>query len=180
MPIRVAVADEQDDQPVDCIRLEELARRVLEDRGLPERAELSVILVGEGEIAGLNARFLGREGPTDVLSFPIEDAPGGPYEPVGSGPPDRDGPPSTNGVSAEEAGPPLLLGDVVICPAVAHRNAPEHAGTYEDEMSLLLVHGILHVLGMDHESDDEADAMESLEADLLQRLGESGPHRRRR
>ena len=50
---------------------------------------------------------------------------------------------------------PLLLGDVVICPAVAAGNAPDHAGTFDDELALLVVHGILHVLGLDHADDAE-------------------------
>ena len=62
---------------------------------------------------------------------------------------------------------PLLVGDVVICPEVAWRQAPEHAGNYDDELALLLVHGILHLLGMDHAEDAEAAAMEALEQQLL-------------
>jgi probable rRNA maturation factor len=58
----------------------------------------------------------------------------------------------------------------VICPAVAHRNAPEHAGTYDDEMALLLVHGILHLLGMDHADEDEARDMQRRERELLERF----------
>ena len=65
---------------------------------------------------------------------------------------------------------PLLLGDVVVCPAVAARNAPTHAGTYDDEIALLVVHGILHVLGMDHAEADEAAAMQARERDLLGRF----------
>ena len=61
----------------------------------------------------------------------------------------------------------MLLGDVVICPAVAIRNAADHAGTYDDELALLIVHGILHLMGMDHEDDDEAEAMEARERELL-------------
>jgi hypothetical protein len=64
---------------------------------------------------------------------------------------------------------PVLLGDIVICPAVAHRNAPEHAGTYEDELALLVVHGLLHLMGMDHQDDDEAEEMEARERELLAR-----------
>jgi len=60
-----------------------------------------------------------------------------------------------------------VLGDVVICPAVAFRNAPEHAGSYDDEVALLVVHGLLHLMGMDHEDDDEAEAMEEREQALL-------------
>jgi probable rRNA maturation factor len=64
---------------------------------------------------------------------------------------------------------PTLLGDVVICPAVAYRNAPEHAGTYDDEIALLVVHGLLHLLGLDHDEPDEAEAMEAKERELLAR-----------
>ena len=56
-----------------------------------------------------------------------------------------------------------------ICPAVAARNAPEHAGTYDDELALLVVHGVLHVLGMDHAEDDETAAMQAAERELLAR-----------
>jgi probable rRNA maturation factor len=65
---------------------------------------------------------------------------------------------------------PLLLGDVVICPEVAARNAPEHAGTVDDELALLVVHGILHVLGMDHANDGERVAMQSRERHHLATL----------
>ena len=72
------------------------------------------------------------------------------------------------GYSPSEPGDmPMMLGDVVICPAVAERNAPEHAGTYDDEVALLIVHGILHLLGMDHLEDDEAELMEKREQELL-------------
>jgi probable rRNA maturation factor len=63
---------------------------------------------------------------------------------------------------------PLLLGDVVICPAVAARQAPTHAGTVDDEIALLLVHGILHVLGHDHAEDTAAVAMRARERALLE------------
>ena len=65
---------------------------------------------------------------------------------------------------------PTMLGDVVICPAVAHRNAPKHTGGFEDEVALLIVHGILHLLGMDHEDDEEAEAMEEREQVLLDKF----------
>jgi len=65
---------------------------------------------------------------------------------------------------------PVLLGDVVICPKVAAVNAPDHAGTYDDELALLLVHGILHLLGMDHLDDEEAEEMEARERELLARF----------
>lgn len=178
MPIQVFVADEQSDQPVDVSRWGGLAERVLADRGIRGEAELNVLFVDAGAIASLNERFLGHSGPTDVLSFPIEDdvmlsfGPPGGMPPAGSGPGRR----GFGDEPAESSGPgvPMLLGDVVICPEVASRNAPSHAGTYEDELALLLVHGILHLLGMDHSDEADAIKMEGLEQALLDRLHRPG------
>jgi probable rRNA maturation factor len=64
----------------------------------------------------------------------------------------------------------LLLGDVVVCPAVAERQAPEHGASYDDELALLVVHGVLHVLGHDHAEVDEAELMRARERELLQRF----------
>ncbi len=96
---------------------------------------------------------MGKDGPTDVLAFPIDDEPH-----RGRALARLRRHRARTASPTELADLPLLLGDVVICPAVAARNAPEHAGTYDDELALLVVHGILHVLGMDHAEDDEADA----------------------
>jgi probable rRNA maturation factor len=160
MSVEVFAADEQDDYPVDTLRLVHLAEAVLADEGVRGDAELSMLFVDETAIADLNRRFLGKDGPTDVLAFPIDD------EPAESGrSPDSGG--SGPGFTGEPEEAPTLLGDVVICPAVAHRNAPEHAGSYEDELALLVVHGVLHLLGMDHLDDDEAAAMEERERQLL-------------
>jgi probable rRNA maturation factor len=158
---QVFAADEQSDRPVDLARWVALAERVLGDRGIGEGAELSVMFVDETSIAGLNERFLGRKGPTDVLSFPIEDELIGP----GHVPDQEASGPGRGPIELEEV--PLLIGDVVICPEVAWRQAPEHAGNYDDELALLLVHGILHLLGMDHEDASEAATMEALEQQLL-------------
>ncbi|HLI45528.1 MAG TPA: rRNA maturation RNase YbeY [Acidimicrobiales bacterium] len=167
MTIQVFVADEQSDRPVDPGRWQRLAERVLADRGVAGTAELSVLFVDEAAIASLNERFLSRPGPTDVLSFPIEDEIDLPGPPQPGREPDLTGP--GREPFGEDDPAPLLLGDVVICPAVAWRNAPEHAGSYEDELALLLVHGILHLLGMDHEQDADAAEMEQLERELLAR-----------
>lgn len=161
MSAQVFAADEQSDRPVDLARWVALAERVLGDRGIGEGAELSVMFVDETSIAGLNERFLGRKGPTDVLSFPIEDELIGP----GHVPDQEASGPGRGPTELEEV--PLLIGDVVICPEVAWRQAPEHAGNYDDELALLLVHGILHLLGMDHEDASEAATMETLEQQLL-------------
>jgi probable rRNA maturation factor len=159
--VEVFTANEQSDRDVDVAYLGKLAKATLDAQGVRGDAELSVLFVDEHAIAALNERFLGQAGATDVLSFPIED------ELMISGRmPDAGGTgPGWEPPSAESA--PTLLGDVVICPEVAFRNAPEHAGTYEDELALLLVHGILHLLGMDHETDRDAEIMEAREQELL-------------
>jgi probable rRNA maturation factor len=146
--LTVLVIDDRDERtalPVDEPRWIALASAVLADLGPAGAAELAISFVDEPAIAELNERFMGHEGPTDVLSFPIDDTP----------------PP------VEVAELPRLLGDIVICPGVAARNAPQHAGTFEDEIALLVVHGILHLLGMDHEVDDDRVVMQQRERELL-------------
>lgn len=166
MPIEVFAADEQDDHPIDTMRWVRLAESVLHEEGVRGDAELSMLFVDEQAMADLNNRFLGRPGPTDVLAFPIDE------EPVEGGrSPDSGG--TGPGFTSEPDDPPIVLGDVVICPAVAHRNAPGHAGTYDDEVALLVVHGVLHLLGMDHVDNDEAEAMESREQQLLAKFHRS-------
>ena len=168
MAVDVFAADEQADRAIDLDRWAALARAVLEDRRVRGDVEVSLLFVDEPSIAALNERYLGREGPTDVLAFPIEDDPlpgGRSPDSGGSGP----------GADAEDD-PLMLLGDVVICPAVAARDAVERGVALEDELALLVVHGLLHLLGMDHEADREAEAMERLERELLGRHhGGGGP-----
>lgn len=160
----VFVADEQTGHAVDALRWARLAESVLGAQGVKEDAELSVLFVDEAAMADLNKRFLGKEGPTDVLAFPIDE------EPVEGGRSPDSGGSGPGYVPIEPEVLPTLLGDVVICPAVAERNAPDHAGTYEDEIALLLVHGILHLLGMDHAEEDQAAEMEQRERELLEQF----------
>jgi len=148
----VFFADEQTDEPVDGHRIAALADFVLDAESVTARAEVSILTVDAATIADLNSRFLKRQGPTDVLAFPIEDAP---WQ-------------AASDDSSADA--PVMLGDVVVCPAVARRNAPTHAGTFEAEVDLLVVHGLLHLLGYDHNSDADADRMESRERRLLARF----------
>jgi len=162
------VADEQHDQPVELTRWHALAENVLAAEGVRGNVELSVLFVDEVAIADLNKRFNSSSGPTDVLAFPIDEEPA-----EGGRSPDSGG--SGPGYTPSEPTElPTLLGDVVICPQVAARNAPDHAGTLEDELALLVVHGILHLLGMDHHEDVEAEAMEKRERELLARYHRSG------
>ena len=162
MTAEVFCADEQGAQPVDTSRWAQLAEQVLDAEGVGADLELSVVFVDEQAMTELNARFGGKRAPTDVLSFPIDEEP-----PQSGRYPDSGG--SGPGEPSDPDDLPLLLGDVYICPEVAARNAPDHAGTYEDELALLVVHGILHLLGMDHEEPGEAEEMEQRERALLAR-----------
>ena len=166
-PVAVFAADEQADEHVDTLRWVQLAEAVLAAQDVRGDAELSILFVDEQAIAELNKRFLGRDGPTDVLAVPIDDDV---YE--GGRLPDSLGP-AGPADDLEPSDLPTLLGDIVVCPAVAKRNAPSHAGTYEDEMALLVVHGILHLLGMDHAEEEEAQAMEAREQELLSQFHRS-------
>ena len=109
-------------------------------------AELSILLVGEVAMAALHERFMDEPGSTDVLSFPMDEL--------------RAGTPGE--LSAEG-----ILGDIVICPEVAIRQAQVAGHTTEVEMRLLLTHGILHLLGHDHAEPDEHKVMFGLQAELL-------------
>ena len=162
--------DEQDAEDIDVARWVLLAESVLDAEGVPSRGELSLVFVDEPTMADLNSRHMGATGSTDVLAFPLEE-PGlweGRWPDNGTSGPDR--PSSAAGAM------PLLLGDVVVCPAVAARQAaehgggPHHAGRVDDEIALLVVHGILHVLGMDHAEPAEAEAMKARERELLGRF----------
>ena len=164
--VDVFAADEQSDEPVDTGRWARLAGAVLEAEGVRGDAEVSLLFVDETAMAELNQRFLGRDGPTDVLAFPIDDDV---YEGARSADSLGPGP----GVDLEMAELPTILGDVVLCPAVARRNAPNHTGTYDDELALLVVHGILHLLGMDHSNSEEAAVMERRQQVLLDRFHRS-------
>ena len=145
----VFCADEQTAVPVDIERWQALATAVLRSEGVRGLAEL-------------NQDYMGKQGATDVLAFPIDanEAELAVHnQPVNRGP-DRSPP--------DPGDMPLLLGDVVVCPAVAERQAPEHAGTLDDELALLVVHGILHVLGYDHDEPEATARMRSRERELLE------------
>jgi probable rRNA maturation factor len=150
--VSVHAIDERDgsgdvgDIPLDPERWRRLADIVLVDEGVV--GELDLTFVDETAMAALNQQHMGQDGPTDVLSFPLDG----------------------EDISAvTDDGVPRLLGDVVICPSVAARNAPGHGGTVDDELALLVVHGVLHVLGWDHAEDDEREAMQARERHHLQR-----------
>jgi probable rRNA maturation factor len=165
----VICIDEQTDVPIDLARWRSLALAALLDEGVRGLTELSLLFVDAADIAELNHVHMGVDGPTDVLAFPIDanelvvlvDA-SGPSRGPGRAPVD----PSDF---------PLLLGDVVVCPAVAAEQAPEHAGTLDDELALLVVHGVLHVLGHDHAEPEETVTMRRREREILERHHWHGP-----
>jgi probable rRNA maturation factor len=128
---RVLISDRQA-RPLEVESLRTLALDTLRGEGI-DRAELSVSFVDSDEIAELHDRFMGEPGPTDVLSFPLDDVD-----------------------EAEGREATRLLGDVVVSPTEAERNNPDDP---EAELRLLLVHGILHLLGYDHEEDAERSRM---------------------
>jgi probable rRNA maturation factor len=157
-------ADEQSAVPVELETFTRLAEGVLLEQGVRGACELALYFVDEPTIADLNERFLAGTGPTDVLAFPIDDdfAEAGRVPDASSSGPDR--PP------IELAEVPVLLGDVLVCPVVAERNATEHGRALRDELALLVVHGTLHVLGMDHAEAEETAVMQARERELLDRL----------
>ncbi len=165
----VFCADEQRDVPVDLERWQALAQAVLYAEGVRGLCELSLLFVTEQEMAELNELHMGKPGATDVLAFPIDAAEA---ELVLHGQPPSRGP---DRAPPDPGDMPLLLGDVVLCPAVAARQAPEHAGTTDDELALLVVHGVLHVLGYDHHEQEARDAMRARELLLLQEHHWGGP-----
>ena len=155
-------ADEQSEVKVDVLRWVRLARMVLDEERVPEEAEMSVIFVDEQAMSDLNERFLGGSGPTDVLAFPMDEdmSPGGRQ-------PDQGG--RGPGSPAEASDPPTVIGDVVVCPQVASRQIGEKESV-DDEVALLVVHGVLHLLNYDHAEDHESEAMRKRERELLARF----------
>ncbi len=143
--MQISVLSHREPEPLDLTAFERLAAFVLEREEAPDAVELSVAVVEIAEMTELNERYRGKEGPTDVLSFECDDP-----------------------CAVVSPGEPVALGDVVIAPEVAEAQAAEYGHTVEQELNLLLVHGVLHLLGYDHEDDDDALAMQSRERALLE------------
>jgi len=135
---------------VDTDAILAVARYALDEMGVNPLAELSVLLVDLAYMTELNHRWMGGDGPTDVLAFPMDEGSidHGPAEP--------------------NAAEPALLGDVVLCPEVAAKQAATAGHSAADELHLLTVHGVLHLLGYDHAEPDEEREMFALQAKLLE------------
>ena len=132
--------------PIDGEEFQALSAYVLEAMHVSPSAELSLIFVEPDAIAALHERWLDLEGPTDVMSFPMDELRPGSAD------------------SPTEAG---ILGDIVICPEVAQTQAANAGHSSTEEMLLLTVHGILHLLGYDHAEKDEEKEMFALQRKLL-------------
>ena len=131
---------------VDEQRLVQLARFAMDQLRIHPQAELSILLVDERTMADYHVRFMDLPGPTDVLSFPMDEL----------------RPPS------DDEEPPLgLLGDIVLCPTVTAAQAAENGRTPDSEADYLLVHGLLHLLGYDHAEPAEKKVMFDLNDRLV-------------
>jgi probable rRNA maturation factor len=134
---------------VDEQRLVDLARHVLADMGVSPLAELSVLLVDPAHMERLHVQWMGEPGATDVLAFSQDELDDRPLD-------------------DDDEVPPTLLGDVVLCPAVAAKQAQTVGHSTTVELDMLCTHGILHLLGYDHAEPDEEKLMFREQARLLQ------------
>lgn len=132
---------------VDTALIGAQAAYLLDRLHLDPEVDLSILLVDEEEMARLHVEWMDEPGPTDVLSFPMDDL--------------RPGDPSGPRVKG-------ILGDIVLCPAVAARQGEDAGHAASVELALLLTHGVLHLLGHDHAEPDEHEVMFALQAELLQ------------
>lgn len=146
------VNDENLDFPLNEAQVADLVESVLEHEGVKRPCLVSVSIVSDDEIAGVNAEWRGVEAPTDVVSLECER------------PDDPDLAP----------GEPCELGDIVLAPAYIERQSARFGTTFADECRLLLVHGVLHLLGHDHLDEEEARAMEALEDEILSGMATDG------
>ena len=131
---------------VDGAEFAALARHVLDALNVHPLTELSILLVDATVMAELHVQWMDEPGPTDVLSFPMDELTPG---------------------TAERPAPEGLLGDVVICPSVASKQAAESGHSAVEEMLLLTCHSILHLLGYDHAEEEERRVMFDLQRRLL-------------
>ncbi|HXD28174.1 MAG TPA: rRNA maturation RNase YbeY [Arthrobacter sp.] len=132
-----------------------LARFVLGEMGIHPLAELSILLVDAGAMEQLHIQWMDEPGPTDVLSFPMDELrPGTAIHPTPAG----------------------LLGDIVLCPAVAQEQGAAAGHSMEEELLLLTTHGMLHLMGYDHAEPEEKEEMFGIQRELLSSfLGREAP-----
>lgn len=131
---------------IDSLSFSDLSEFVLHQMHVSPAADLSILFVDEDAMAVLHEKWLGLPGPTDVMSFPMDELTSG---------------------SPEAITPPGMLGDIVVCPSVAAKQAQAAGHGLEEEMLLLTTHGILHLLGYDHAEPEEEAVMFEMQRRLL-------------
>lgn len=131
---------------VDEARVLRMIEHHLAELHVSADADLAILFVDEGAMEALHVQWMDEPGPTDVLSFPMDELR-----------------PGTDDVPT----PPGLLGDIVVCPQVAETQAGEHGHSTDDEIVMLATHGLLHLLGFDHATKEEEREMFGLQKDLL-------------
>lgn len=151
--MQVNVLIEQGAEAVEPLDLEGLVTFVLREMNCPDNTDVSLSFVSDERIHELNREYRGIDRPTDVLSFECDNVP---FE-------DED----------IDQAMEYELGDVIIATDVAIRQTHEYGTTFEEEVTLLVVHGLLHLCGYDHIEDDEAEIMEGLERKLIAAWNES-------
>jgi probable rRNA maturation factor len=153
MSIEVENETEHD---VDARALVSVARHVLDSLGVDPLAEVAISLVDEQRMAELHVKWMDEPGPTDVMAFPMDEVDVRTARATGR-------PLDARGSDAQ----PLVLGDIVLCPDVAQRQAAEAGHGTADELALLTTHGVLHLLGFDHAEPEEHAEMFGLQGELL-------------
>ena len=155
--MNVDVLDESGaDGDIDVVALSQLCRFVMRRMRLHPATEVTVRLVDMPTITVLNEKWMGSKGPTDVLSFPMDELKPGRKRELNE-PED----------SAGQGAPAGYLGDIALCPQVAAQQAPAAGHSTTDEIELLTVHGLLHLLGYDHATPDEHSEMFGIQGRLL-------------
>jgi probable rRNA maturation factor len=155
--VTIEITNESGVGGIDETKLLRLMEYNLAELHVSPEADVAIILVDEGAMEALHVQWMDEPGPTDVLSFPMDELR-----------------PGTEDIPT----PPGLLGDIVLCPQVAETQARDAGHTTEDELLLLTTHGLLHLLGFDHAEPEEEREMFGLQRDLL--IGFSVRERRRK
>lgn len=140
----------EDDEPPSCEWLQEVVQRTLSTAKIEDSCEVSVLLTEDCKMRELNREYRGKDSPTDVLSFAFEE------ENLVKLPP----------------GMPRVLGDVVLSLETVKRQAEENSRTFPQETAWALCHGVLHLVGYDHQTDEEEAHMRAAERAVLESLGE--------
>lgn len=139
----------EDDEPPSCDWLQEIVQRTLSAANIEQSCEVSVLLTEDERMRELNREYRGKDKPTDVLSFAFEE----------------------DDTVKLPPGVPRMLGDVVLSLETVKRQAEENSRTYPQETAWALCHGVLHLVGFDHQDDEQEAQMRAMEKHVLETLG---------